>query len=145
MSDRSIKAAFAMALFIGAWLTFVGCATVIDAAEQTRNHIGTSITEAARSWEKYDAERYEQISRATKYREEAQAATLAYTNGEHADAVKVFNGAWGMCVALDRAIQAAKAGIAKDIGPAITNAYQGLSRLVETLTKLGVKIPLGVL
>ncbi len=144
MSDRSLKAAFVLSLVLGAMFLSAGCATAIDAAEQTRNHIGNSITEAAKSWEKYDADRYEEIKRTTKYREEAQKAVLEYSNGEHAEAVKVFNAAWGTCVALDRAIGAAKAGMSKDIGPAIANAYAGVSELVKVLTKLGIKIPMGV-
>lgn len=129
----------------GLSLVLAACASFIDAAQQTRNHISSSITEAAKSWERYDADRYEEIKRTTKYREDAQAATQAYTNGEHADAVKVFNAAWGACVALDRAIQAAKAGAAKEIGPAIANAYAGLAELVKILTRLGIKIPIGAL
>jgi len=140
---RRPKAPLATLLaFAAIGLSMAGCATAMDGAMQARNEIGSRVTEAAKAWEQYDRDRIDEIKRTTpKFREDQEKALLAYANGEHNEAVKVFNTAWSAVVALDRAIAAARAGMAKDLPGAIASAWAALSTIAEALTKLGVKIP----
>lgn len=142
MSDRSIKAAIVLAAVLGAVLLSAGCAETIAIAQGERTEIGRRLTECGQAWEKEDQQRLQAINAANKFREDAQKAILSYSNSEdRALTVRVLNGAWGSLVAVDRAIKAWEAGSKKDLAPAIANAYAALQKVVEVLTKQGVKIP----
>ncbi len=129
--------------FILCWLALhmVGCGGAIEFASGERNVISGKLTEMAKAWEKGDAQKISAINAANPYRQDAQKAILDYANGEHSEAVLKFNTAWGSLVAIDKAIKAAEAGMRKDVAPAIANGYAAISKILELLTKQGIKIP----
>lgn len=132
---------------VGAWLLcafalwMVGCGGAIEFYRGERNVIGGKLTEMAKAWEKGDAQKIAAINAANQYREDAQKAILAYGNGEHAEAVLRLNTGWGSLVAIDKAIKAYEAGLRKDLAPAIANGYAAIAKILEVLTKQGIKIP----
>lgn len=143
---RGTTAAIALISFAAALavINMCGCASAIDAAKSSRNMLGGKVSEAAKAWEVYDAKRITDINASNQYREDAQKAILAYANGEHAEAVLVFNTAWGSLVAFDKAIQAAQAGDMGQLALASQHGFSALAEIVRVLTKLGVKIPVAV-